>query len=45
MAAHCRNILGDAIVADPLETHPVSVPSTYFEMYKKGKNNVFQQMV
>ena len=23
MAAHCRNILGDAVLADSLETHPV----------------------
>ncbi len=24
MAAHCRNILGDAILGDALESHPVS---------------------
>ena len=25
MAAHCRTILGDAVLADALETHPVCV--------------------
>lgn len=24
MAAHCRSILGDALLTDPLESHPVS---------------------
>ena len=35
MASHCRTILGDAVLADPLETHPVR--GNFIRKRKHGK--------
>ena len=35
MASHCRTILGDAILADPIESHPVCTYTTKSNMNVK----------